>query len=211
MHSLVRFSLSALPLLVACSGGDPNPVIHHRQARAADSSGGTTAAPGGGGTGGASAVQQPVGNAGAVVGGAKPAAFTDAPAFASAPVEISAAAHHRAANVATVPDKNVDCLSCHTGAPAPKFSFAGTLYQTTAGTQGAPDVEVRILDANRKGMSVHTDQDGNFWFPDDGTIVKTPALVGARAAGGNQLMSGTVDKLGCNACHGGGLPMFGPG
>ncbi len=94
-----------------------------------------------------------------------------------------------------------DCMQCHAGGggDAPQFSFGGTLYDGN----GNPVVgaEVRLVDANGNGTSVHTGPSGTFYK--GGSSFAAPAYVGARNA------TNTADMLialqgnggGCSSCH----------
>lgn len=96
----------------------------------------------------------------------------------------------------TVTGKN--CLSCHDGTTCVKFDFAGTVWFAPDYTRGAPDVEVRIIDANDLAYSVHSDADGNFWHRAD-TDLLMPALSGVRTADWRQ--AGHLNGPSCNSCH----------
>ncbi len=90
------------------------------------------------------------------------------------------------------------CLSCHDGTTCTKFDFAGTVWQAPGLTQGAPDVEVRIIDANSYAHDVHSDPDGNFWHRADSDLA-LPAFSGVRIS--NWHAVGTLNGVSCNTCH----------
>ena len=60
--------------------------------------------------------------------------------------------------------------------------------------------EVRVVDANGTGISVHSDSSGNFH---SSTPFTGPAHVGARNATTKALMVSTLQpsNAGCNGCH----------
>jgi hypothetical protein len=91
------------------------------------------------------------------------------------------------------------CLSCHTG-----FLVGGSVYKDVGGTIPAPQVEVRVRDANGNAASVYTDNAGNFFLPKTSAPnVTLPALVGARDSTSTVLMTATVTNGSCAAasCH----------
>lgn len=197
--------LLTLPLPIAgmlgCSAADPGVITfgpHH-------DAGAQQVASKDAGSAADSAV--PVSDAGASVDAGTDAAvainaFTGAAAFASAPVATSAEQEHTTRNVGTVPTGQA-CLSCHTGAGATKFSFAGTIYKDALGTAGAPDVELRIVNAQglEKG-TVHSDANGNFWLVDD-ALVTAGSWTGTRNATTKTLMVEPIANGSCNTanCH----------
>ncbi len=105
-----------------------------------------------------------------------------------------------------------DCVACHasqSGDDAPKYTFAGTVYDSTGA--GLGDVEVRLVDANGQVISVYSDPGGGGGGGGGGSTGNfgttkswvAPARVGIRNA------TSSVDMLvplqtgqgGCNACH----------
>lgn len=131
----------------------------------------------------------------------------DTTPWASNKPATTAATFHTQNNVGITPGKNQDCLSCHKmGGAGPQFLFAGTIFQDMNGTTPASDVEVRVLGADNKGYSAHSDTDGNFWYlPGQNEAVAYPAYHGARNASTTVLMSETATASSCNAsgCHDG--------
>jgi hypothetical protein len=92
-----------------------------------------------------------------------------------------------------------NCLSCHnvSSTQAPAFLFGGTLYDAS----GKPVVgaEVRVVDDNGTGYSVHTGPSGTFYK--GGSSLATPAHAGARDATNKALMISPVTAGGCSSCH----------
>jgi len=130
--------------------------------------------------------------------------FSDAPAFAPAPVASSAAAAHAAKKIAA-PSKATPCLGCHKdGGSAPAFSFAGSIYADKEATKGAADVEIRVEDNGAPAVSVHSDADGNFWSK--GPALKGPAHAGARSAIKTRIMNQPTTTGDCNSCHAADMP-----
>ena len=120
-------------------------------------------------------------------------AFSGDGPYASAPPTIRANDQHGGTMVT-----GKDCLSCHNGTTCMKFDFAGTVWMAPDLTTGAPDVQVRIIDANDLAYSVHSDADGNFWHRADVDLVM-PALSGVRTA--DWRTAGQLNGPSCNACH----------
>ena len=120
-------------------------------------------------------------------------AFTGAGTYASRPPAIRANDQHVAG-----PVTGKACLGCHDGKTCTKFDFAGTVWQAPALAQGAPDVEVRIIDANDYAYDVHSDADGNFWHRATSDLA-LPALSGVRTS--SWKAEGNLNGVSCNTCH----------
>ncbi len=102
-------------------------------------------------------------------------------------------AHHPA------PVTGKPCLDCHGGnTTAPKFDFAGTIYQAPLLWWGAAGAEIRIIDRNGYPATVHADTDGNFWHRADKDLA-LPAFSGARSATWGAV--GQLNGASCNSCH----------
>lgn len=131
-------------------------------------------------------------------------AFSDAPAFVSAPVATTA--KQAMAATGTNPTKAA-CLGCHDGkGNAPARLTGGTVFVDKAGTRPAADREVRIVDtATKRVFSTHTDADGNFWIDLPKEPVSGPFLIGVRDVDNQAVMPLLQRGLDCNAtaCHGG--------
>jgi hypothetical protein len=89
-----------------------------------------------------------------------------------------------------------NCLGCHTGGRAPKFTFAGTLRNAAGAI--VPGAEVRMVDGAGKALSICTDGSGNFHTAQTWTAA---AHVGVRDATKKALMVSTITDGGCNGCH----------
>jgi hypothetical protein len=103
-----------------------------------------------------------------------------------------------------------DCMtsSCHgAGGEGPRFVAGGTVYKDVAGTMPAPQVEVRFLDGDGTALSVHTNDDGNFFVRANGAAANLsfPMKTGARDGTVTRLMASPIAVGSCNstACHGG--------
>lgn len=154
-------------------------------------------------------------DAGETEGGATPApgedggtaaprgAFEGAAAYASTLGASARKAGHNFAGATPVTNPaGRPCFNCHGTAGGPRaFAFAGTVYKDAAGTQPAPRVEVRVLDANGKALSTFTDADGNFFLPRAGNAVAFPARSGTRDADTTRLMVAGLAEGNCNGCH----------
>lgn len=122
------------------------------------------------------------------------------------------AAHHNA---------GMTCMTagCHlignTGAGAPEYSFAGTLYRDPQGTNPFPGATISVTVAGTKHTAV-TASDGNFYIPKALADPPTAANTGTTNASGcpsTTAMAGAlIDNGGnCNNCHRTGgttSPMF---
>lgn len=96
------------------------------------------------------------------------------------------------------------CLGCHDGegkGGAPAFLFAGTVYENAQG-KAAARVEVRMVGADGKALSTHTDENGNFFFRANAGTIAVPAIAGARNATATRSMANKINDANCNQCHG---------
>jgi cytochrome c5 len=121
-------------------------------------------------------------------------AFSGAGTYAPNPPTIRANDQHAGGVIVT----GKPCLTCHDGTTCVKFDFAGTVWTAPALTDGAVDVNVRIIDANNYAYSVYSDVDGNFWHRADTDLVM-PAFSGVRTADWKAI--GTLNGTSCNSCH----------
>jgi len=206
-HSLAFLATCAL---VACGGGDPG----GQSSTQFDTDGGMMGGGPGGGPGSSSSSPDDAGGGStptppAAVDAAPPPvndpvvpgtlvtnpqnAFSGAPAYASNPPTLRANDQHSGTVVT-----GKSCLSCHDGSTCVQFDFAGTVWQAPALTNGAPDVEVRIIDANNYAYDVHSDVDGNFWHRADSTLA-LPAFSGVRTSDWKAI--GSLNGTSCNTCH----------
>jgi hypothetical protein len=124
-------------------------------------------------------------------------AFSDTAPFALITPATQSTDHHGG-------DSNAgkDCLLCHTGAGAPQFIAAGTVFTTHGSNVGASGVQVRIVSsADEEIAFAGTDGSGNFWVAGT-TPLPANAKVGIRDATQTRLMTGTP-KGSCNQsnCH----------
>jgi len=98
------------------------------------------------------------------------------------------------------------CVLCHSeGGPASshRFAIAGTVYDTSAGANGADNVKVFFIDAASADRQTVTNAAGNFYireeeWPDLTFPFKTGVLRGTTGV----KMQTTVNREGsCNFCH----------
>jgi hypothetical protein len=79
-----------------------------------------------------------------------------------------------------------NCLECHSGGEAPRWTLAGTL--TGRG------IAIPIRDANGKSFTLHSNQAGNFWTAES---LAFPVRVTAEGMNFNV----TAADAECNRCH----------
>jgi hypothetical protein len=89
-----------------------------------------------------------------------------------------------------------NCMSCHDGSQATKFTVAGTVYgSATAGaTAGVAGATVVITDANFVDTTLTTNSVGNFFTA---KTIATPFTVRV----GTLMMGSALSQGGCAACH----------
>ena len=102
-----------------------------------------------------------------------------------------------------------DCLSCHNGATmgTVEFLYAGTIYGSPDGGAGAETIEVRVIDAKKKGVSTYSDTNGDFWSEATAALA-VPGLAGARNGVSEQIMPKALESGDCNSCHNGKTQPF---
>ncbi len=102
------------------------------------------------------------------------------------------------------------CLLCHDGAlfDPPRFTVAGTIFQTTGARVAAPGVTVDIVDATGASIALSTNAAGNFYVTPDQYDPTFPLRVSLLSGGLTvQMMTlvegnGTVEANGaCASCH----------
>ncbi len=99
--------------------------------------------------------------------------------------------HHNAGNA---------CLSCHTGAGAPKWTVAGTLYADSAGSAPVAGATVTLVDAMGKTVTIVTASNGNFWTS---TAMTLPVHPKVSKCPSSAAMTGIAGGD-CNGCHANG-------
>jgi hypothetical protein len=85
-----------------------------------------------------------------------------------------------------------DCMECHDGGEAPRWTVAGTWER-----QGQ---QVLVRDANGKAFTLHTNRAGNFWSAEPVAFPLTVTVDGAAMPG--QVLASSSGS--CNSCHGSG-------
>jgi hypothetical protein len=90
------------------------------------------------------------------------------------------------------------CLSCHTGAGAPRWQVAGTLFSTAAGGAAIGGATVTITDANNVVTKLITAPNGNFY---SGANFAFPVRVNASRCPDKKTMGEAAPNGNCNSCH----------
>lgn len=93
-----------------------------------------------------------------------------------------------------------NCMTCHNGSKAPKWTVAGTVYSspTDSALMGVDGVQVVITDAAGKKLTLTTNAAGNFYSRDSVTF---PISAEVTRNGKTQKMSQTVPTGACSSCH----------
>jgi hypothetical protein len=133
-------------------------------------------------------------------------AFATAGAFAlTSPVDQSTNHHDGSSHAGG------DCLGCHTGAGAPKFAIAGTVFRSKSSSEGAAGAQVRVVNGVGKEIAlVGTDSAGNFWLKSSTTPIPAGAFVGVRDGTTKRAMNAAITTGACGqtSCHDSKRPMF---
>ncbi|MGH7295708.1 MAG: hypothetical protein ACRELB_12270, partial [Polyangiaceae bacterium] len=150
--------------------------------------------------------QDPDGGVATQGGNGPPTTFTD-PFAGAPPYKSSGGGGDNSHNAG----KSCMQQGCHSslggkGSEAPSFLIGGTVYNDYAGTQGAPGVEVRIVDANGNALSTTSDSGGNFYISAGSAgSFAFPAVVGARDGTTSRPMitqlSSTMGSCAQASCH----------
>lgn len=90
------------------------------------------------------------------------------------------------------------CLSCHTGAGAPRWQVAGTLYTSAAGGTAIGGATITITDANDVVTKLVTAPNGNFY---SGANFAFPVRVNASRCPDTKVMGEAAPNGNCNSCH----------
>ena len=98
-----------------------------------------------------------------------------------------------------------ECLGCHNGNIATKWTVAGTLY----GGNGAPlsGATIELVQGNGQTLRVATCANGNFYTSQ---AVTYPLTVRASQCPSDAPMVSTVQAGGCNSCHGSAMKIHLP-
>lgn len=94
----------------------------------------------------------------------------------------------------------VDCLHCHDGGRAERWTVAGTVFPAPDSSRdaGVLDAHVQIRDATGWTFDVQTNVAGNFYTAEP---VAFPIQVCLEYGGAWTCMSDPVTYGGCNSCH----------
>ena len=93
-----------------------------------------------------------------------------------------------------------DCLHCHGGGEAMRWTVAGTAYPAADSAAGAGvlGATVRVRDATGWSFGLRTNAAGNFYSAEK---VAFPIQVCVDHRGASSCMSDAVTYGGCNSCH----------
>jgi hypothetical protein len=93
-----------------------------------------------------------------------------------------------------------DCLHCHDGGRARRWTVAGTVFPSPDASpdSGILGAHVRIRDAVGWSFELRTNAAGNFYTAE---TVAFPLQVCVEDSGTVSCMSGPVETGGCNSCH----------
>jgi len=96
-----------------------------------------------------------------------------------------------------------NCLSCHTGGGAPRWTLAGTLYDSAAGTTPVAGATIVVTPSSGSEIRLVTGSNGNFYTS---AAIAYPATVRASLCPDDQTMPMAVESSGaaCNTCHAAG-------
>lgn len=93
-----------------------------------------------------------------------------------------------------------DCLSCHNGAQAQKWTVAGTVFDTMTGAKpvGVEGAQVYVSDAKGRWLTLTANSVGNFYTAED----LTPPMKVQVAFGSKRMAMVSAPPSGsCNSCH----------
>lgn len=90
-----------------------------------------------------------------------------------------------------------NCLGCHTGNGAPKWTAAGTLYNL-AGTAPVAGATITLIDSSGKTLTIVSATNGNFWT---NAALQMPLRVRASKCPSAVFMSMEAPAGACNSCH----------
>lgn len=92
-----------------------------------------------------------------------------------------------------------NCLSCHTGGDAGRFTAAGTVFagggNNAAGLAGAV---VTIVPRTGATVTLTTNSVGNFYTS---ATLDLPLAISVSSGGHTSIMSGTASSGACGSCH----------
>ncbi len=93
-----------------------------------------------------------------------------------------------------------DCLRCHGGGDAPRWTVAGTVFPAVDAptSAGLLDAHVTITDQTGWTFTIQSNVAGNFYTAES---VAFPIQVCVEYQGTSRCMSSPVTTGGCNSCH----------
>jgi hypothetical protein len=91
-----------------------------------------------------------------------------------------------------------DCMACHTGGDAPRFTAAGTVFAGGSSTAGVGGATVTITPASGPAVTLVTRASGNFYT----SAALTPPLTISVTDGTNtNVMNAGASSGACGSCH----------
>ena len=94
-----------------------------------------------------------------------------------------------------------NCLRCHkAGGQAAQrpWSAAGTVFMSSTSDEGAPGVTVRVVDADKREVTLTTNAAGNFYTAEP---LRAPLRLRLEHLGRSKEMPEEAPAGSCNACH----------
>ena len=93
-----------------------------------------------------------------------------------------------------------DCLECHDGGDAPRWTVAGTVYPTyfSEVDEGLSGVKIHLTDATGRHVTIESNEAGNFYTRER---LSLPLTVAVEKDGRRREMPHPAPYGGCNRCH----------
>lgn len=91
-----------------------------------------------------------------------------------------------------------DCLSCHTGGDAPRFTAAGTVFAGGDSNAGVAGATVTITPSSGAVVTLTTNSVGNFYTS---RSLAPPLDISVSSGGNTNTMSGGAPSGACGSCH----------
>jgi hypothetical protein len=92
-----------------------------------------------------------------------------------------------------------NCMSCHTGAEAGRFTAAGTVYAGGgSGAAGLAGAVVTIVPSTGATVSLTTNSVGNFYTS---ATLNPPLTISVSWSGHTNTMAGSASSGACGSCH----------
>ena len=93
-----------------------------------------------------------------------------------------------------------NCLTCHQGEVAPKWTVAGTVFHDPKAKPAAAltTAQVVIIDSSGRTLTLRANEAGNFYT---GEALEFPIRVEIQSGGKRMAMSASPPNGSCNFCH----------